>query len=194
MSWATNGWLFLMIGLLGVTACRATVAGDPNRPIKIEAHITLDIRQVKETASSIEDIVSGKAAPPAQKPVSWLSEWMVSSAWAEGSQLKFITPEVQRALDSRKARYDLLKSFKANGSIGEGMQGHVVALAGGADVESLVVAENQDREIIYRTIVEQNGLSPDAIGTIRTAFASEQRDRASAGEKVQLPSGEWVTK
>ncbi len=197
MTRATNrGVLFGVIGmttvgLLGVTACRATVAGDPNRPIKIEAHITLDVRQVKQAASSIEDEISGKA--PAQKPMSRLQEWVLPSAWAEAAQLKVKTPEVQSAIDSRKARYDAIKVFKAQGAIGEDNQGHVAALSGGAEAQ-LVAAENADRELIYRAIVEQNNLPAGAIGTIRSTFAQEQRERAASGEKIQLPSGEWVRK
>ncbi len=185
---------FASFGFLGITGCRATLAGDPDRPIKIEAHITLDVRQVKETAGSIEDMVSGKAAKTAQKPVSRLGEWLVPSVWAEGAQLKFMTPEVERALESRKSRFDTLKSYKGQGFVGEDNQGHAAALGGGPEVQAIVSAENQDRETIYKTIVEQNGLPADSIQVIRSAFGEEQRERASAGEKIQLPSGEWVTK
>ncbi len=52
------GWLmpilFLMIG------CTVKAVGDPNRPITINAHITLDIKGLENTATDIEDFVSGK--------------------------------------------------------------------------------------------------------------------------------------
>ena len=182
-----------VIFLLGA-GCRATVAGDPNRPIKIEAHITLDIRQVKETASSIEDIVSGKAPMPEKKSSSLFGEWVSPVTWADPPQLKFTTPEVQKALDSRKDRYSQLKALKTQGQVGEDNQGHAAALGGGSDVQALVEAENRDRETIYKVIVEQNNLSADALSTIRAAFADVQREKADSGEKIQLPSGEWKTK
>ena len=192
-----NGTLvgFTVLGLLmAVSACRATVAGDPDRPIKIEAHITLDIRQVKETANSIEDMVSGKSPAAVQKPSSLLREGWVAAAWAEAPQLKVMTPEVNQALESRKNRFDQLKSYKAQGLVGEDNQGHVAALGGGSEVKALVDAENQDRETIYKTIVQQNGLGADAIGTIRATFAEVQREKSEPGERIQSPSGEWVKK
>ncbi len=176
--------------LASASGCRATVAGDPDRPIKIEAHVTIDIRQIKEEAHSIEDLVSG-GAKGAPKPHSMLWEGWVRTAWAQPLEM---TPELQQAIDSRKERYAKVKEFKAQGAIGEDNQGHVAALGGGAEVETLAVEENRDRETIYAAQAKQKGLPPDEIGTIRSAFAEEQRDRAEPGEKIQFPSGEWATK
>jgi hypothetical protein len=51
--------LFLMvIGLVAMSGCTVKAVGDPNRPITINAHITLDIKGLKDTASDIEDYVS----------------------------------------------------------------------------------------------------------------------------------------
>ena len=59
-------WLFL-IGLMGVlaTGCTVKAVGDPNRPITIQAHVTIDIKGLKDTATDIEDFVSGEK-PTAQ--------------------------------------------------------------------------------------------------------------------------------
>ncbi len=191
--------------LLGLTACRATVAGDPDRPIKIEAHITIDVRQIKEEAHSIEDMVSGKAPVAAQKPRSRLDEGMASLkllsrdvpqrgaslAWAQESTL---SPEVQAAVNARRDRFAQLKSYKTKGWVGEDKEGTVAALGGGAEVQAFVEAENRDRETIYRAKLKEKNLPAEAIATIRAAFAQEQRDRAEPGEKIQLPSGEWTAK
>ncbi|MBF0483934.1 MAG: hypothetical protein HQL25_04440 [Candidatus Omnitrophica bacterium] len=40
--------------------CTVKAVGDPNRPITINAHITVDINGLKNTATNIEDFVSGK--------------------------------------------------------------------------------------------------------------------------------------
>ncbi len=189
-------WFAVLAGIVGVagsSSCRATVAGDPDRPIKIEAHITLDVRQVKEAATSIEEMVSG-GAPASGKPTSRLFDALVARAWAAPPDLKVITPEVQAAVDSRKARYDRLKELKAQGLIGEDSEGHVAAVGGGGDAQGLVSEENRDREVIYQAIVQQNGLAPDAISTIRATFAEVQREKAAPGEKIQTPSGEWTAK
>ena len=190
-AWSGKAWLLGMFLLAGGLGCRATVAGDPNRPIKIEAHVTIDVRQIKEEAHSIEDLVSGSGSHPAQKPQSRLGGWMMPAAWAQAEGL---SPEVLQAVNSRKDRFNQLKGYKTQGLIGEDNQGHVAGLGGGSEVQDLVAAENRDREVIYQGQVMGKGLAPDAIATVRATFAQEQRERAEPGEKVQLPSGEWVTK
>jgi len=40
--------------------CTVKAVGDPNRPITIKAHITLDIKGLEKTATNIEDFVSGE--------------------------------------------------------------------------------------------------------------------------------------
>ena len=47
--------------------CTVKAVGDPNRPITINAHVTVDIRGLKNTASSIEDYVSGEASEDSLK-------------------------------------------------------------------------------------------------------------------------------
>lgn len=42
--------------------CTVKAIGDPNRPIVIKAHVTIDIKGLKDTATGIEDFVSGKTA------------------------------------------------------------------------------------------------------------------------------------
>lgn len=179
-----------VLGLLAASACRATVAGDPDKPIRIEAHVTIDVRQIKEEAHSIEEMVSGGAKPPAARPSSRVEGWLVSTAFAQEGGL---SPEVLAAIESRKARFGQLKTYKGQGLIGEDSQGHVAALGGGPQVQSLTAEENRDRETIYQAQLKQKGLPQDAIGAIRAAFAEEQRERAEPGEKIQLPSGEWQT-
>ena len=39
--------------------CTVKAVGDPNRPITINAHVTVDIKGLKDTATNIEDYVSG---------------------------------------------------------------------------------------------------------------------------------------
>ena len=53
--------LFAMVLLSG---CTVKAVGDPNRPITINAHITLDIKGMKDTATDIEDYVSGAKDKP----------------------------------------------------------------------------------------------------------------------------------
>lgn len=43
-----------------ITGCTVKAVGDPQRPITINAHITVDIKGLQNTASDIEDYVSGR--------------------------------------------------------------------------------------------------------------------------------------
>ncbi len=42
------------------SGCTVKAVGDPNRPITIQAHVTIDVRGLENTATNIEDYVSGK--------------------------------------------------------------------------------------------------------------------------------------
>ena len=53
--------LFLALSVLALAGCTVKAVGDPNRPITINAHITIDIKGLQKTASSIEDMVSAGA-------------------------------------------------------------------------------------------------------------------------------------
>ncbi len=53
------GYLFALCAL-GMAGCTVKAVGDPNRPITINAHITIDVKGMKDTAVDIEDFVSGE--------------------------------------------------------------------------------------------------------------------------------------
>ena len=53
----------LALAVFGMAGCTVKAVGDPNRPITIQAHITLDVKGLQQTASNIEDLVS-QGAPP----------------------------------------------------------------------------------------------------------------------------------
>jgi hypothetical protein len=61
---------FYYVGLLicGIvwcaSGCTVKAVGDPNRPITINAHITVDVKGMQNTANTIEDFVSGKTDQP----------------------------------------------------------------------------------------------------------------------------------
>ena len=50
----------ISLGMLILVAggCTVKAVGDPNRPITINANVVVDIRGLKQTASSIEDTVA----------------------------------------------------------------------------------------------------------------------------------------
>ena len=50
--------IFFLMMSFAVTGCTVKAVGDPNRPITINANVVIDIRGLKQTASSIEDMVA----------------------------------------------------------------------------------------------------------------------------------------
>ena len=51
-------WQWIPVSALVLAGCTVKAVGDPKRPITIQAHVTLDIRGLKDTATNIEDMVS----------------------------------------------------------------------------------------------------------------------------------------
>ncbi|HQO59172.1 MAG TPA: hypothetical protein PLT76_10720 [Candidatus Omnitrophota bacterium] len=65
----SGGWLTgIAASLLLLSGCTVKAVGDPERPITINAHVTIDIRGLQNTAASIEDYVSGEQ-PQEKLPV-----------------------------------------------------------------------------------------------------------------------------
>ena len=108
--------------------------------------------------------------------------------------IKELTPSVKAALDSRRNRFDQLRALKEKGAVGENNRGYVEVIGNDPQAKTIVDEENHDRRFIYKTIVEQNNLSADALSTIETVFAQVQRDKANPGEKIQDASGQWIKK
>lgn len=125
-----------------------------------------------------------------------LAAWAIVApmAFAQAKyNIKEMTPAVEAALEGRRSRYDQLTALKSEGRVGENNRGYVQTLLEDSEVDSLVEAENLDRKVIYQTIAEQNGLT-DALETIENVFAQVQRDKANAGDMIQLEDGSWVKK
>ena len=53
-----------IVSLWAAQGCTVKAVGDPNRPITINAHITIDIKGLHKTANNIEDYVSGGTNAP----------------------------------------------------------------------------------------------------------------------------------
>lgn len=53
-----NKIFLLFAATLALAGCTVKAVGDPNRPITINANVVVDIRGLKQTANSIEDMVA----------------------------------------------------------------------------------------------------------------------------------------
>ncbi|HOW59055.1 MAG TPA: DUF1318 domain-containing protein [Candidatus Omnitrophota bacterium] len=107
---------------------------------------------------------------------------------------KKMTPEINQALKNRQARYGNLQRLKQAGLIGENNQGYVTNLKSDPLAVSVASAENTDRGVIYRALVQQNTLGPNGMREVQRAFAEVQNEKASAGEFIQTASGDWIQK
>ncbi len=116
------------------------------------------------------------------------------SLFAAQYDIKEITPEIQKALSNRQARFGELQNWKSQGTIGETNQGFVKALKGIPAAVSLTDEENKDRNVIYRAIVDQNQLGSSGFAKVKAVFADVQREKAKTGDYLQDLNGEWNQK
>lgn len=49
---------YFLLTFFALAGCTVKAVGDPNRPITINANVVVDVRGLKQTASSIEDQVA----------------------------------------------------------------------------------------------------------------------------------------
>jgi hypothetical protein len=56
--------MLLLLVVFTANGCTVKAVGDPARPITINAHITVDVKGLQNTATNIEDFVSGESAKP----------------------------------------------------------------------------------------------------------------------------------
>ena len=172
-----------------------------------DIHVTLDIRHIQETATDIEDIVSGEkdmedldGAAAATQHESWLARLfdVSSTAWADSSlEIKNVTPELRKAIERRKARFEAIRKYKNKKALGENqmalLETRPCALledeAEGPKIKQLVKDENADRLAIYKEIARQNGATDAAsLAKIQRAWAGVNRSKAEKGDWVQIPA------
>jgi uncharacterized protein len=118
---------------------------------------------------------------------------MTTMAVAAQYDIKTMTPQIKAAFDNRRTRFSEVSAYKQQGVFGENNRGYIDVFSGDSTSQSLANAENLDRQIIYKAIAEQNGLT-GALNTIESVFANTQRTKAQAGERIQLENGQWVNK
>jgi len=174
-----------------------------------DIHITLDIRHIQQTASNIEDVVSGEKDLQDIKPKSgsmllttrhdWIARLIdpVASAYAQegGDAIKEMTPELEKAIQNRKARAAEIREYKSAGAVGENKLALLETRPApllkekGDEIRAAVKAENRDRQLIYEEIARQNGkTSIEDLTSIQQAWAEVNRAKSKPGDWVQVPT------
>jgi hypothetical protein len=190
-----------LVGLAGlVAAC-----------VPVTVNINFPQEKLEGAAGSIEDMVRSPENPkpaPKKGPQGSLGDRLLAAlgpAAADAQtrtvdvmpEIKVRTPELMRAIESRRARRGEIDELKAKGCVGETNQGMLEARAGQGcpgNVGQVVSAENADRNYIYSTLMQQNNIPASDASRVHAAFAKVRRDRAKPGEWIQLETGQWVHK
>lgn len=131
---------------------------------------------------------------------SLLAVILFSSSWVSAAaDLEVNTPSIAAIKNSMQARHAQLNPHYNSGAIGLTTDGLVavrdataVPLKDRGGINSLVAAENSDRNALYKEIAAGNG-HPEWAGEIRSTFAGRWVDKAQSGWYYQSAGG-WVKK
>jgi len=186
--------------------------------VPVTINVNFPQQKIEGAATKIEDMVrtpnGAPSAPEREEPkrgseikgtfVAGLSSLFAGEAFAQGREvdvvpdLKVQTPEILRAIESRRNRFPQIQQWMTRGCLGENNQGLLEARPGqGCDdgaVGRLTADENRDRIYIYETLRQQNNMPPGDIERIKRGFAKVNREKAAGGTWIQGPDGRWARK
>ena len=124
---------------------------------------------------------------------------LVPVAWAD-ADLEINTPAIAAIKSGMRARHAELRPFYQSGVIGLTRDGGIAVhdaklapLAQRQKLNTLVAAQNKDRDALYREIAAANG-HPEWEPQVRGTFAERWMQKAPAGWWYQNASGAWVQK
>lgn len=128
-----------------------------------------------------------------------LSALAVNSAAYAAADLEINTPAIAAIKNSMQNRHGQLAPFYASGAVGLTKDGlvaihdaNLVPLAQRQSANSLVAAENADRNSLYKEIATGNG-HPEWEAEVRSTFAQRWAQKAQSGWWYQDGSG-WIKK
>ena len=125
---------------------------------------------------------------------------LFTSSWVNAAaDLEVNTPAISAIKNSMQARHPQLNPHYNSGAVGLTADGLIavrdataVPLRDRGGINSLVAAENSDRNALYKEIATGNG-HPEWAGEIRTTFATRSVDKAQSGWYYQSAGG-WAKK
>ena len=124
---------------------------------------------------------------------------LIPAALAD-ADLEINTPAIAAIKTGMRARHAELRPIYQSGAIGLTRDGGIavhdaklVPLAQRQKLNTLVTAQNKDRDALYREIAAANG-HPEWEAQVRGTFAERWMQKAPAGWWYQNASGAWVQK
>ena len=152
-----------------VLAC-AKISVETKKPIKVDINMRVDIYQhVVKDADSINDQIYG------DRDKDFNAIFRFNEVYAADSS--------SEAIARRKARLSKVEGYFSRGYVGENRDAFLAIRSGvpsniNADVESLISAENKDREILYQATAKKNNTD---VSSVRKIFFENDYNRSPAG-------------
>lgn len=93
--------------------------------------------------------------------------------------------------DRMRKRLPIINDLKARGILGENNKGYLAFPTGKQERQDVVESENTDRRIVYESIAQKTGATPEIVGKRR---AIQIFENAGPGEWFQDKTGKWFQK
>ena len=129
-----------------------------------------------------------------------VARFFISDAHAAQPDFSVNTPEIRRLQSAMAKRHQKLAGFYSKGAIGFSSNGQVawrdnkvVSIKERGTLNSLLKAENKDRNNLYRAIANANG-HPEWEADVRAVFAKKWIQKARKGWWYQTNGGSWKQK
>jgi len=177
---------FLIFALFGC----AKLNVETKEPIKVDIKMRLDVYQhvVKEV-----DSIEGQIYGTDEKEVNSL--FTIESVYAAEQDPQ----NVKSAIERRKSRASEVEGYFAKGYIGENRRAYLSFIPGAYPqdklrVQSIIEAENNDREQIYKATAQKNNID---ISQAEKIFFQDHYNRAPQGWWFEVRTNgtyEWVKK
>jgi uncharacterized protein YdbL (DUF1318 family) len=129
-----------------------------------------------------------------------VGSFFISEAQAAQPDFSVNTPEIRRLQSAMAKRHKKLAGFYSKGAIGFSNNGQVawrdkkaVSIKERGTLNSLLKAENKDRNNLYKAIANANG-HPEWEADVRAVFAKKWAQKARKGWWYQTSAGSWNKK
>lgn len=186
----------VIAALLALVACVTVNVQFPESVVQREADdYVKELYKMKQ-----QEAEKSKKEEEAQPKTSFrIGDLFIASAWADGGELPK-TPEVAKIQANQASRLGKIEDLYKSGSIGESNSGLLEVR--GDDLkplqkkmaDSVVDAENEDRESLYKEYLKGNNWPDSYMKDIRKQFTKSYQKRVPKGAWIQDDSGKWKKK
>lgn len=177
---------------------------------QITAHITVDIRHIREQADDIIGFIEGETdelpavaaetpaaegQPDSGRLLQRVQDVLSPVRVAYAQDLNQDSPKVREIAVRLRERRAQITELKAKGFIGEDNRGYVAVRPHDElsdaerrnEVQRVVAAENEDRKELYKEVVRLNADRNATLSVVERVFAQAYLKRGKTGERFQLP-------